>query len=120
MTEHRKALTAAASSTPVAPKVATRATLRKPATRSAARLQRGPVAAAKAKAHFLQLLNEVEHDGKPIVITRRGKVVAHLIPPPEEKPVSNFDRVFGESRGLIKITGDIVSPDWESWGPEWR
>jgi prevent-host-death family protein len=76
--------------------------------------------AALAKAQFLQLLDTVERERKVIPITKRGRVVAHLVPVPEEKPISNFDRIFGESRGRIKITGDIVSPDWEGWGPEWR
>lgn len=78
------------------------------------------VAAAQAKAHFSELLAQVEHDRKPILITKRGRVVAQLVPAPEEKPISNFDRIFGSMRGTVRITGDIVSPDWEAWGPEWR
>jgi prevent-host-death family protein len=81
---------------------------------------RDPVAAAKAKTHFLQLLDEVERDRRPITITKRGRVVAQLIPASEPQPISAFDQVFGSMKGSIKITGDIVSPDWESWGPEWR
>jgi prevent-host-death family protein len=82
--------------------------------------QREPIAAAKAKAHLLQLLDEVERDGRPITITKRGRVVAQLIPVPAEEKISNFDKVFGSMRGSGRIVGDIVSPDWEAWGPEWR
>jgi prevent-host-death family protein len=81
---------------------------------------REPVPASKAKAHLLQLLDEVQRDGRPIVITKRGRIVAQLIPASEEKNISAFDEVFGSMKGSGKILGDIVSPDWESWGPEWR
>jgi prevent-host-death family protein len=82
--------------------------------------QRVPVAAAKAKTHFLQLLDEVARERQPITITKRGRIVAQLIPASEPVPVSAFDQVFGRMAGTMKITGDIVSPDWEAWGPEWR
>jgi prevent-host-death family protein len=81
---------------------------------------RGPIAAAKAKTHFLQLLDEVERDHRPITITKRGRVVAQLISASDPQPISKFDQVFGRMAGTVKITGDIVSPDWEQWGPEWR
>jgi prevent-host-death family protein len=87
-----------------------------PSVRSATR---GPVAAAKAKTHFLQLLDEVARDRKPITITKRGRVIAQLVPASEPQTRSKFDQVFGRMAGTIKITGDIVSPDWEQWGPEW-
>jgi prevent-host-death family protein len=88
--------------------------------RTARSTAREPIAAAKAKTHFLQLLDEVVRDREPITITKRGKIVAQLIPASEPQALSNFDQVFGRMAGTIKITGDIVSPDWESWGPEWR
>ena len=81
---------------------------------------REPIAAAKAKTHFLQLLDQVERDRQPVTITKRGRVVAQIIPATLQKEVSAFDQIFGRSKGQIKILGDIVSPDWESWGPEWR
>jgi prevent-host-death family protein len=81
---------------------------------------REPIPASKAKAHLLQLLDEVQRDGRPIVITKRGRIVAQLIPASEPQPLSAYDQLFGRSRGQIKILGDIVSPDWEAWGPEWR
>lgn len=82
--------------------------------------QRAPIAAAKAKTHFLQLLDEVDRDRQPITITKRGRIVAQLIPASAPEPISKFDQVFGRMAGTIEITGDIVSPDWEAWGPEWR
>jgi prevent-host-death family protein len=88
--------------------------------RTARSTVREPIAAAKAKTHFLQLLDEVARDREPITITKRGKIVAQLIPASEPQMPSKFDQVFGRSKGTIEILGDIVSPDWESWGPEWR
>jgi prevent-host-death family protein len=81
---------------------------------------REPIAAAKAKTHFLQLLDQVEENGQPITITKRGRVVAQLIAAPAPPDVSAFDQIYGRSKGQIKFHGDIVSPDWEFWGPEWR
>jgi prevent-host-death family protein len=81
---------------------------------------REPIPASKAKAHLLQLLDEVQRDGRPIVITKRGRIVAQLIPASDPQELSAYDQVFGSMRGSVKILGDIVSPDWESWGPEWR
>jgi prevent-host-death family protein len=81
---------------------------------------REPIAAAKAKTHFLQLLDQVEESGQPITITKRGRVVAQLIAAPAAPEISAFDQIYGRSKGWMTITGDIVSPDWESWGPEWR
>jgi prevent-host-death family protein len=91
---------------------------RKPSLKSYS--SREPIAAAKAKTHFLQLLDEVERDRQPITITKRGRVVAQLISASDPQPISKFDQIFGRMAGTIKITGDIVSPDWEPWGPEWR
>jgi prevent-host-death family protein len=82
--------------------------------------QRAPIAAAKAKTHFLQLLDEVDRDRQPITITKRGRVVAKLVPATEPASIAAFDQVFGSMKGSVKILGDIVSPDWEAWGPEWR
>ena len=79
-----------------------------------------PIAAAKAKTHLLQLLDQVQENGQPITITKRGRVVAQLISASDPRPISKFDQIFGRMAGTIKITGDIVSPDWEPWGPEWR
>jgi prevent-host-death family protein len=96
------------------PRIVTTKTLTKHST------AREPIPASKAKAHLLQLLDEVQRDGRPIVITKRGRIVAQLIPASDPQPLSAYDQVFGRSKGQIKILGDIVSPDWEAWGPEWR
>jgi len=84
------------------------------------RSSRAPIAAAKAKAHFLRLLDEVETSRKPITITKRGRVVAQLIPAPTQQDHSAFEQVFGSMKGSVRILKDIVAPDHAAWGPEWR
>jgi prevent-host-death family protein len=68
------------------------------------------IAAAEFKAHCLRLMDEVARRRTPIVITKRGKPVAKLVPVDEE-PVD----IFGRMAGTIKIVGDIISPLDEEW-----
>jgi antitoxin (DNA-binding transcriptional repressor) of toxin-antitoxin stability system len=46
----------------------------------------------------------------PLVITKRGKPVAKLVPI-DDKPID----LFGYMAGTIKICGDIISPIDEEW-----
>ena len=64
------------------------------------------VAAAEFKANCLRLIDEVAQQRQPIIITKRGKPVAKLMPLEEERPVD----LFGYMAGTAKICGDIVSP----------
>ena len=70
--------------------------------------------AGKFKATCLQLLDAAAQ-GETITITKRGKVVAQLVPPPPERS-EDFVPLSGRMRGRGKILGDIVSPDYEAWG----
>jgi len=70
------------------------------------------IAAGEFKARCLKLMDEVNRDGIELVITKRGEPVAKLVPvTPAEAP-----ELFGCMRGTVRIHGDIVSPDPESWG----
>lgn len=60
------------------------------------------IAAAKFKEHCLSLLDEVDQDG--IVITKRGKPVAKLIPIGADSA-----SLIGSLAGKLKIKGDILS-----------
>ncbi len=62
--------------------------------------------AAKAKAQFLALLDEVEGKREPIVVTKNGKPVARMMPMPR----AGEDPIFGFYRGKLDIVGDVVSP----------
>ena len=60
------------------------------------------IAAAKFKEQCLSLLDEVDQDG--IVITKRGKPVAKLIPIGAESA-----SLIGSLAGKLKIQGDVLS-----------
>ena len=63
------------------------------------------IPAAQFKANCLRLMDEVAQRRTPIVITKRGKPVAKLVPV-DDKPID----IFGRMAGTIKIVGDIISP----------
>ena len=71
------------------------------------------VAAGDFKNRCLALMEEVQKRREPIVITKRGKPVAQLVPVPAA------DDFYDTFKGKVTIVGDIVSPiipleDWET------
>jgi prevent-host-death family protein len=60
------------------------------------------IPAAKFKEQCLSLLDRVDEDG--IIITKRGKPVAKLIPIRTESA-----ELLGKLKGRLKIKGDIFS-----------
>jgi len=68
------------------------------------------IAAGEFKAKCLSLMDEVERTGEPLVITKRGRPVARLVPE-RTAPTS----LFGSMRGSAIIKGDIISPLDEPW-----
>ena len=73
------------------------------------------IPAGQFKVHCLAIMDEVQAKRTTIVITKRGKPVAKLVPVEQEK-----DDIFGffKGKGKIEIKGDIVSPALtpEEWG----
>ena len=70
------------------------------------------VTASDFKATCLRLMDEVEDSGEEIVITKNGRPMARLLPY-RKRP----GEWFGADRGMIEITGDIISPidvEWEA------
>ena len=71
------------------------------------------IAAADFKARCLTLMEDVRSTRQPLIITKRGKPVAKLVPLDDTK-----DEFFDRLKGVIKIVGDIESPieedAWES------
>ena len=70
--------------------------------------------AGKFKAQCLGVMEQVRKTRQPVVITKRGKPVAKLVPA-DKNPAD----VFGCLKGVFKIVGDIESPvvpleDWEA------
>lgn len=69
------------------------------------------IRASEFKAKCLALMDEVARTGEAILITKNGKPVAELHPPagkPRQSP-------FGCWKGMIEITGDIMSPVDVEW-----
>ena len=71
------------------------------------------VTASEFKAKCLRMLDDVAAKGAPVLITKRGRPIARLVPlggPPES--------LEGTWKGLVEIKGDIVSfdtsADWEA------
>jgi prevent-host-death family protein len=73
------------------------------------------MAAGEFKAHCLRVMDEVERTRRPVVITKRGRPVARLVPANAAEP----DPLFGRLAGKIRIVGDITAPlDLpEMWDP---
>ncbi len=71
------------------------------------------MAAGSFKVHCLAVMDEVQSKGEAVLITKRGKPVAKLVPADKET-----DDIFGFLAGKGKVTGDVVSPVFspEEWG----
>jgi prevent-host-death family protein len=61
--------------------------------------------AGEFKTRCLQVMEQVYRSRTPVVITKRGKPVAKLVPPDEPASL-----IFDSLKGKIEILGDIVSP----------
>ena len=68
------------------------------------------VSAANFKTNCLRLMDEVAQRRMPLIITKRGKPIAKLVPL-DDKPID----IFGRMAGTIKICGDIIEPTDEAW-----
>ena len=66
------------------------------------------ISAARFKAECLGLLDKVARTGKPLVITKRGRPVARVVP---------LEKARRTLEGSIRWQGDIVSPlnlEWDA------
>ena len=69
------------------------------------------IAAGDFKARCLKLLDEVAETREPLVITKRGKAVAKLV------PILTEQELFGALAGSVLAEGDLIAPldeDWEA------
>jgi prevent-host-death family protein len=71
------------------------------------------MAAGAFKIHCLAVMDEVQAKRETVVITKRGRPVAKLIPAD-----SDSDDIYNFLAGKGSITGDVVSPALgrEEWG----
>jgi prevent-host-death family protein len=72
------------------------------------------LAAGRFKATCLQVMEQVRRTREPVIITKRGKPVAKLVPVTEEDP----PQLFGMLKGTVLIRGDIVASTGEVWDAE--
>jgi len=68
------------------------------------------IAISKFKATCLSVLEGVRRSRRPILVTRFGKPVAQIVPPP---PPKRKGSPLGCMRGSAKIIGDIISPAFD-------
>jgi len=69
------------------------------------------VKAGVFKDTCLQLLDQVHDQEIEVVVTKRGEVVAKVVPADTHLPSA-----FGFLRGTLLSHGDLVAPDFEAWG----
>ena len=71
------------------------------------------MAAGSFKIHCLAVMDEVQAKRETVVITKRGKPVAKLIPADND-----CDDIYNFLAGKGTITGDVVSPaiGRDEWG----
>ncbi len=87
------------------------------------------IPAGEFKAKCLAILDEVGQSGGEVIVTKRGKPVAKVVPleqPGElEEPEDNIDRTtpwpkdwpFPDLRHMVTYIGDVISPidvEWEA------
>jgi prevent-host-death family protein len=70
--------------------------------------------AGQFKARCLKIMDQVKSTREPVVITKKGRPVAKLVPAEEAS-----DDFLGKLSGTMKIVGDITQPlegpeDWDA------
>jgi prevent-host-death family protein len=70
--------------------------------------------AGEFKARCLKVMDQVRATREPVIVTKRGRPVAKLVPVDTRK-----DDIFGCLKGVMEIVGDIESPaaapeEWEA------
>ena len=77
------------------------------------------IPAGTFKAQCLKLMDEVRDEGGEIIITKRGKAVAKLVPvgpdPSQQADADEADRVIGCMEDTVTFHGDVVGPFHEDW-----
>jgi prevent-host-death family protein len=68
------------------------------------------ISAATFKAQCLTLMDDVRSTKRPLIITKRGKPVAKLVPIEEPK-----DDFIGRLKGVFEVVGDLDSDPQEKW-----
>ena len=75
-------------------------------------MARKTVTTSELKAHCGEVIDSVARGHGPVLVTRRGKPVATIVP-----VETGRRRLFGFLRGSVTILGDVVGPidvEWEA------
>ncbi|MGE0601042.1 MAG: type II toxin-antitoxin system Phd/YefM family antitoxin [Dehalococcoidia bacterium] len=76
------------------------------------------IAAGEFKAKCLALLDEVGELDEEVIVTKRGKPVARLVPLPKRKKAPESDSwPFPDLSHLFEYIGDVITPidvEWEA------
>jgi prevent-host-death family protein len=68
------------------------------------------ISAAEFKARCLTLMDDVSSTRETLIITKRGKPVAKLVPADKEGR-----QFIGRLKGVIEIVGELDADPAESW-----
>jgi prevent-host-death family protein len=71
------------------------------------------IPAAEFKTNCLKIMDEVEKSHNPVVITKRGRPVAKLVP--VEQPGTKRKPLFGYMAGEATLIGDVVNMPKTIW-----
>ncbi|HTR64993.1 MAG TPA: type II toxin-antitoxin system Phd/YefM family antitoxin [Terriglobales bacterium] len=63
------------------------------------------VPAGEFKARCLTVMEDVRRTREPVLITKRGKPVAKLVPADKRT-----ESILGRLEGIVRVAGDIESP----------
>jgi prevent-host-death family protein len=69
------------------------------------------MAAGSFQVHCLAVMDEVQAKRQTVVITKRGRPVAKLVPADK-----GTDEIYNFLRGKGTVIGDVISPAIEDWG----
>jgi prevent-host-death family protein len=85
------------------------------------------IPAGEFKAKCLGLIDEVNLSGQPVLITKRGKPMARLMPIEDPAPREDPEAIFGCLREFVanpEELGNLVGPiipieEWEHLKEDW-
>ncbi|MCP4600649.1 MAG: type II toxin-antitoxin system Phd/YefM family antitoxin [Proteobacteria bacterium] len=66
--------------------------------------------AGEFKAKCLRILDDVAREQEAVYVTKRGKLIAAVVPPPEKQ-----EALTESLRGSVVFEDDIISPIDEEW-----
>jgi prevent-host-death family protein len=66
------------------------------------------------KTHCLEILNQIYNSHETLIITKRTKPIAKVVPAEDESQVS----IFGLLKESAKIKSDLIRPIGDKWSAE--